>query len=349
MLHGELAPGFEGAREAFERCFTELGETGAAFAARIDGRPVVNLWGGRGFVRDSLVDVYSVTKPAACFCVLVLVDRGALRLDDTIALHWPAFAQAGKGQVIVRQALSHQAGLVALRDPRPPGLLFDWEGACAALAAEAPWWEPGTAHAEHALFYGHLCGELVRRTDGRSLGSFWREEVAGPWRLDFHIGLLEQERSRTLDLTGRIPSRGGELYRLATSNPPEMLDLAVVNGDEWRAAEIPAVNGHGTAQAVARFCAGPLAGGELDGVRLLSRETVTTMTAGERTARDLLLGEEVTWASASGSMQTATAWGVSAARSAWLTRRSAWPSHTSPVRWAITTGPRRWTPRCGGC
>jgi CubicO group peptidase (beta-lactamase class C family) len=295
VIHGEVAPGFEGVREAFERCFSELGETGAAYAAFADGRPVADLWGGEGFERDSLVHVYSVTKPMAAFCVLVLADRGVLGLDDTVARHWPEFAQAGKDRVTVRQLLSHQAGLVALRDPQPPELIVDWDRTCASLAAEAPWWEPGTAHAEHTVFYGHLCGELVRRVDGRSLGRFWREEVAVPWRLDFHIGLTRAVGARAVDLEGEVPAPESELDRLATANAPGVRDLAVVNGDAWRAAEIPAVNGHGTAAALARFFAGLAAGGELDGVRLVSPETVSAMSAGELTAYDLLLEEERTW------------------------------------------------------
>jgi len=295
VTEGSVAPGFEGVRDAFERCFSELGETGAGFTAFAGRRVVAQLWGGEGFGRDSLVHVYSCTKPLAAFCVLVLVDRGAVGLDDPVASVWPEFAQAGKEGVTVRQLLSHQAGLVALREPQPTELLFDWDLLCAALAAEAPFWEPGTGHGEHALFYGHLCGELVRRLDGRSPGTFWREEVAGPWSLDVHIGLSGPERSRAIDLVGEISPGGGELYDLATSNPPGARDLSIVNGEAWRAAEIPAINGHGTATALARFFAGLLAGGELEGVRLVAPSCVAAMTAGELTARDAVFGEEVTW------------------------------------------------------
>ena len=256
---------------------------------------MVDLWGGEGFERDSLVHVYSVTKPMAAFCVLVLADRGALGLEDPVARHWPEFAQAGKERISIRQLLSHQTGLVALRGPQPPELLLDWDDVCVRLAAEAPWWEPGTAHAEHALLYGHLCGELVRRVDGRSLGTFWREEVAGPWGLDFHIGLGAAELARTVDLTGEIPAPWSELHELATANAPGVRDLAVVNDDAWRAAEIPAVNGHGTATAVARFFAALVAGGQLEGTRLIAPELVATMSLGELTAYDRLLEEEMTW------------------------------------------------------
>jgi CubicO group peptidase (beta-lactamase class C family) len=297
VVHGEVAPGFEPVRDAFGRCFTELGETGASFAAMLGGRLVVDLWGGEGVERDSLINVYSVTKPMAACCVLVLVDRGALSLEDPVSRHWPEFAQSGKDDVTVRQLLSHQAGVVALREPQPTAALFDSPRICELLAAEAPWWEPGSAHGEHALFYGHLCGELVRRIDGRTLGTFWREEVAEPWGLDFAIGLRDHELARVVDLTGELTAAEDEsaLYARAVGNPPGLRDLAVVNGERWRAAEIPAVNGHGNAVAIARFYAGLLAGGELDGVRVLSAATVAALTAGEMTGPDLVFEHEVTW------------------------------------------------------
>src|SRR4051794_31828852 len=125
MIAGTVAPCFEGVRSAFERCFAELGETGAAFHGLVGGRTVADLWGGAGFGRDTLVHVYSVTKPAAAFCVLVLADRGRLGLDDRVAEHWPEFAAAGKQDVTVRQLLAHQAGLVALREPQPAEVLLD--------------------------------------------------------------------------------------------------------------------------------------------------------------------------------------------------------------------------------
>lgn len=279
-MHGEVAPGFEGVRAEFERCFAELGETGASFHALVGGRVVADLWGG--IERDSLVNVYSVTKPMAAFCVLVLADRGLLGLDDPVARFWPEFAAAGKENVTVRQLLSHQAGLPALRDDQPPELLFDWHRLCSLLAAEPPWWEPGSGkHAEHALFYGHLCGELVRRVDGRSLGTFWREEVARPWGIDFHIGLGEAELSRAVDLVGEHTPPGNDLYRRAVMNPPGARDLDVVNGTAWREAEIPAVNGHGNAAGVARFFS------MVPRDRLVSEPLLT--------AFDPVIDQEVTW------------------------------------------------------
>jgi CubicO group peptidase (beta-lactamase class C family) len=293
-IHGQVAPGLEPVHRAFLRNFTELGELGAAAAVELDGELVVDLWGGVGWERDTLVHTFSVTKALSAYCALILLDRGALELDAPVAAYWPGFARAGKERATVRHVLSHRAGLPAIRAPLGVEDLLDWERTIALLEAEPPEWEPGSALGEHALFYGHLVGELVRRTDGRSLGAFWREEVAAPWELDFHIGVPEGEQLRIADLLdpgGRWAAdslaAGGELYRRAIDNPPALVHVDVLNGAAWRAAEIPAVNGHGTARALARFY-GRLARGE---------ETPALAEALRPQAQglDLVLGEEATW------------------------------------------------------
>lgn len=309
MIQGTCAAGFEPVRAAFERCFDQLGETGAATCVYLDGRPVVDLWGGsaeivtgRAWAHDTLVHVYSVTKPFAALCLLLLVDRGVLDLDAPVATYWPEFAQAGKGAIPVRWLLTHQAGLVGIRAPQPREAIFDWERITALLAAEAPWWEPGTRHGEHAAFYGHLVGELVRRLSGHRLGRFLREQIAVPWGLDFHVGLTAAEQGRCATMTGIDAAwrsaRGavaGSLSARALDNPPALLHGEVVNSAAWRAAEVPAVNGHGTAQAVARFYGGLARGGELDGVRLLSAALVADATTPHATGDDVLLGRPVSW------------------------------------------------------
>jgi CubicO group peptidase (beta-lactamase class C family) len=196
----------------------------------------------------------------------------------------------------VRQVLSHQAGVVMLDQPLPTEAFYDWDGLCALLAAQRPLWPPGTAHGESALFYGHLVGELVRRVDGRSVGRFLAEEICGPAGLDFAFGLSPAQQARVVDLTGldeafRAGSAAGRppLYELAMANPPGALDGAVVNSASWRAAEIPAVNGHGTAAAVAGFYHA-LAAGSLLSPGMLA-ESVTPQCAGP----DKVFGEEAAW------------------------------------------------------
>jgi CubicO group peptidase (beta-lactamase class C family) len=267
---GTVEPGFEPVRAAFERVLAEAAGTGAAVAVWHDGTWVADLWGGRAdaagttaWDRDSIVMPYSVTKPFAAVCALLLVERGQLDLDARVSRYWPGFA----APATVRHVLAHQAGLVALEEPLPTAALFDWELICAELAATAPLWTPGTAHGESALFYGHLVGELVRRVDGRRFGEFLRAQVCGPLGLDFSVGLRPAEQRRCVEVTGldaafreRTAAGRPELYRRAVGNPPGIQDGAVVNSASLRAAEIPAVNGHGTARAVAGLYAALLSG-----------------------------------------------------------------------------------------
>ena len=290
---------FEPVREAFGQVVAGQAGTGAAVAAWWNGAWVVDLWGGwadaagaRPWRSDSLVQPYSVSKPFAAICALVLVDRGQLELDAPVQRWWPQF----KARADLRQLLSHQAGVVALDEPAPTEAFYDWDRLCSLLAAQEPAWEPGTAHGESALFYGHLVGELVRWAGGRGLGRFLREEVCGPLGLDFFFGLTAAEQARAVDLTGVAeyfsPQRAASmppLYRRATANPLGAWDPAVVNGSAWRAAEVPAINGHGTARGAAGLYAALLAG-KLVSPALL-REATTAQCAGV----DAVFGEHSAW------------------------------------------------------
>ena len=301
IVSGDVAAGYEGVRDAFERLFAEGRESGAAAAAVVGGRTVVDLWGGT-VGRDSLVHIYSVSKPLAAVCALWLVDRGMLELDTRVTDLWPEYGQGGKEDTTLRHVLSHQAGLLGWREPQPLEALLDLDRAAALLAAEPAWWPPGTAHGEHALLYGTLLGEIVRRADGRTLGALFRDEFARPWDLDVHFGLTPDEESRVAPLAdpdclwpAGLLDRRGEDYRLALDNPPALRHLDVVNSAAWRRAEVPAVNAHATARGIARFYAGLLGGGELDAVRVLSEEIVAAMTTPCASGRDRLLGEDVIW------------------------------------------------------
>ena len=295
-IGGTVDPRFGPVREAFASVVAAQRGTGAAVAAWCDGAWVVDLWGGTAdaagtvpWQRDSLVQPYSVTKPFAAMCALLLIDRGSLDLDAPVQAYWPEFA----APATVRHVLSHQAGIVALDEPVDTEVFYAWDRMCALLAAQQPQWPPGTAHGESALFYGHLVGELVRRVDGRSPGTFLRDEVCGPQALEFAVGLRPDELARAVDLTGlgTFGSAEGrtELYERAVGNPPGFLDPEVVNGVRWRTAEIPAVNGHGSARGVAGLYAALLDG------RLLSPELLREATTAQSRGVDAVFGHENAW------------------------------------------------------
>ncbi len=297
--HGTVDRGFEPVRLAFAEVLGAQRGTGAAAAAWHDGRWVADLWGGsadeprsRSWRADSIVQPYSVAKPFAAVCALRLVDRGRLDLDAPVQRYWPQFRAAAD----VRQVLSHQAGVVLLDEPTPTEAFYDWDRMCALLAAQEPAWPPGTAHGESALFYGHLVGELVRRVDGRTLGTFLREEVCGPLGLDFAVGLSPAEQARAVDLTGldeqfrrSNAADKPELYRRAIANPLGTLDPAVVNGRAWRAAEVPAINGHGTARGVAGLYAALLEG------KVLSAALLREATRPHCSGVDAVFGSDNAW------------------------------------------------------
>jgi CubicO group peptidase (beta-lactamase class C family) len=263
-IDGFVAPGYEPVREAF--MVDPRG--GSALAVLRDGEIVVDLREGwrdaartRPWDADTLVNVYSVGKPVIALAVMLLVRRGLITLGDPIARHWPSFQTSAS----VRQVLTHTAGLPLFPVPRPADAWADWDLLCADLAAAEPLWEPGTVAAEHALTYGHLLGELVRRVDGRPPSRFVAEEIAARWGLDLGFGLTDTSRCAELefdapDWPARMLGEPGSVHARAVSNPAGSRDLAVVNSELWRTASIPAVNLHATGMAIARFYASPLVG-----------------------------------------------------------------------------------------
>ena len=295
---GTVEPGLEPVRDAFLEVLATQPGTGASPAAWHDGRWVVDLYGGwadaahsRPWAADTLVMPYSVTKPFAAAAVLLLAERGVLDLDEPVQLWWPELRAA----TTLREVLAHRTGVVVLDAPAPEEAFYDWDLMCWLLAEQEPTWAPGTAQGESALFYGHLLGEVVRRADGRSLGRVLRDEVCGPLGLDFHVGLGDAELGRVADLTGfdeefrRRGEQQPELYRRAIANPPGARDQEVLNGDRWRRAEIPAVNGHGTARAVAGLYVA------LEEGRLLGPAMRDQLLTGRGEEPDLVIGDTREW------------------------------------------------------
>ncbi|MFJ9736859.1 serine hydrolase domain-containing protein [Streptomyces sp. NPDC101166] len=305
QVHGHCDERFAAVRAAFEENFRERDELGAAVSVIVDGTPVVDLWGGwadaartRAWERDTLVNVWSTSKGPTALCAHILADRGLLDLDAPVAAYWPEFAAAGKERVLVRHLLSHRAGLAGLREPHSLEELYDWELTVARLAATEPWWEPGTRSGYHALTYGFLVGEVVRRVSGLLPGAFLEREVTGPLGIDFTIGLPEKEAGRAAEMVHPRAATSSEQAAVfsqltpaalaALTNPLAGADEA--NSPRWRAAEVPAANGHGTARAVAALY-GVIAGrGSLAGRRVLSPEAAERVREGQGACRDLVLG-----------------------------------------------------------
>lgn len=294
----------ERVRDVFAANFAQQGEVGATVAVTVDGRPVVDLWAGhadaartRPWTRDTIVNIASTTKGVTAICALRLVDHGLLDLNAPVARYWPEFAQAGKAAMPVHYLLSHRAGLPAIEEPLPTEAFYDWDRMTRALAAQKPWWEPGTQHGYHAFTFGWLVGEVVRRITGKSLGTYWREEVAEPLGLDCHIGLAAKHDTRVaefipvapgqLDIGPEVLKAAGPMVEKALNNPPKT--VADMNTRAWRAAEIPAGNAHTNARALARVFGALACGGEMDGVRVLNAASVARARTEQASGPDAVL------------------------------------------------------------
>ncbi|TQM31013.1 serine hydrolase domain-containing protein [Nocardia bhagyanarayanae] len=285
-ISGYCADRFQGVRCELERQLDSGAELGASICVTVDGEPVVDLWGGHldedrtvPWRTDTLVNVFSISKTMTALCALLLVDRGELDVHQKVAHYWPEFAANGKGDIEIRHILAHTSGVSGWQPPIDLADIYDAEAAAARLAAQPPWWEPGSASGYHALNYGHLVGEVIRRVTGRSLGRFFAEELAGPLGADFHIGTGPEHRDRIASL---IPppavqfdmstlDQDSILVKTLTS---PLLDIAETASPGWQGAEIGAVNGHGNARSVARVQSVVSCGGSLDGRKLLSDKTL---------------------------------------------------------------------------
>jgi len=307
-IRGTVESGFEEVRNAFEANFTEHGEVGAGFCLYVDGRPVVDLTGGvadsggRPYDDTTLQMVFSTTKGATAICAHILAERGELDLSAPVTDYWPEFGAQGKEQIPVSWLLCHRSGVIDTDGPMTLEQALDWDTVTRALAASAPAWTPGTAHGYHAVTYGWLVGEVVRRVSGKGIGAFFRDEVAGPLGLDFWIGLPAEQEPRVaplipmggpdhlpmmmseegdghddapnglIDMLNMFLGEGNLAVKALTAPGGAMADEQVWNEPRLRAAEVPAANGITNAPSLARMYAALVS--EVDGHRLLSEDTV---------------------------------------------------------------------------
>jgi CubicO group peptidase (beta-lactamase class C family) len=304
---GYVEPGFEGVRDAFATNFEQHGEVGATYAFYVDGTQVVDLWGGERpdsgapYDGDTLQVLFSSTKGAAAACAHLLAQRGRLDLDAPVVRYWPEFGQAGKDHIPVRWLLSHQAGLPTIDAELSRAEALAWEPVIRALEEQKPYWEPGVAHGYHALTYGYLVGEVVRRVDGRGIGTFFHEEFAEPLGLEFWIGLPEEHEPRVAPMipmgAGGGPSiedmLGADslMVRALNLNGALTGDLAFnANQRDFRAADLPAANGVANARSLARLYAaliGGVDGGPSDA--LLDAEQIDIARALQTSGLDQVL------------------------------------------------------------
>jgi CubicO group peptidase (beta-lactamase class C family) len=305
-VDGHVDVRFGQVKDAFVENFVRHDELGGGVCVVVDGRVVCDLWGGhrdldgrRRWARDTLVDVFSVGKALLATAVARLVGQGALDLDAPVAAVWPEFAANGKDAVTLRQLVSHRAGVPAVRHRLAPGAMLAPSTMRAALAAEAPWWEPGTAHGYHVNTYGFLVGAVIERVVGRSVGAYLRDEVCAPIGADVHVGLAAPDLDRVAAFRWPMAPppeadpeglEGLALMRYNTYwNPSGLSGAGVVNTEAWRTAEHPSTNAHATARGVARLYASLVAGGRLDGYEVVDRAVLDAATTEASSGEDLVL------------------------------------------------------------
>jgi CubicO group peptidase (beta-lactamase class C family) len=298
-----VAPGFEPVQAAFEANLSSGLDLGAGFCAILDCEVVVDLVGGfadraqtRPWTHQTLVPVYSTTKPIAAMVLARLADQGKLDFDDPVAWLWPEFAAHGK-DVSIAEALSHQAGVPGFVDPIDPALWLDPPKLAERLAEQAPMWTPGTASGYHPLTYGYIAGELAARAGGRTLGTQLREDICAPLGIDFWIGTPASEHDRCAEM-----SRPCDMPRLGAVSPEKRVAFLTKwaapdrGGPAWRMAEIPSANGHGTARSVATLYGMFANQGRIGGQEIISPETMADLTKSRISGPDLVLPFVCDWA-----------------------------------------------------
>ena len=299
---GTCGERFEPVRAALAAQLASGEELGASIVVNIDGETVVDIWGGfrdeartTPWTRDTITNVWSTTKTVTNLAALMLADRGQLDVYAPVAQYWPEFAANGKQDIKVRHVLSHTAGVSGWEQPFSTQDMYDWDKSTSQLAAQAPWWEPGSASGYHALNQGHLVGEIIRRITGKSLKQFVAEEIAGPLGADFQIGAAERDWDRIADVVPPPPlpfdmdsiDPQSPAFKTMTGPVP---DASAANTAGWRHADMGACNGHGNARSVARILSALALDGQVDGVRLLGPETIGLIFDEQSRGVDLVLG-----------------------------------------------------------
>lgn len=315
-IEGFCDPHFNRLKNAFEQNFAGHNSTppelGAAVAVFAGGKPVASLWAGyadsaksKPWKEDSAVCVFSCTKAIVALCAHILVDRNQLDYDKPVSQYWPEFAQQEKSAITVRQLMSHQAGLSAIKKPLQPGKVFDWQTVTEALAGQHPLWKPGTAHGYHTLAFGHLVGELVQRVSGKSLNQFFQDEITDPLNNRFLMGFDATKTDNIADLA--MPSESSSMFDICqqalAADPadftnfaePQMLTPPIVNSSTWRGAIMPGAGGHTSAKSLATIYASIISDKPLQGRQLITKQRIAEMTEVQSLGMDKTLAMNTCW------------------------------------------------------
>ncbi|MGZ8363117.1 MAG: serine hydrolase domain-containing protein [Caulobacteraceae bacterium] len=303
-IHGLCPPQFDSVRNAFAANFDAGEEIGAGFAAAIDGEIVVDIWAGHAdrakqkpWTAETLAPVFSSSKGVNALVFARAAAEGRIDYRARVTDVWPEFAQAGKADITIEQALSHQAGLVGFTEPMDPALWFDWDAICARLAAEAPLWAPGTASGYHPMTWGYLAGEIYRRATGERLSQSLRRDFTEPFGLDLWMGLPPEHHHRVAEV--RKPTAAGKMGEITPVKRTAFLmpwsGLADRGSAEWRQAELPSTNVHATAPALAKLMAIAACDGELEGRRVIAAGGVAEAARARICGMDLILGRDLCW------------------------------------------------------
>ena len=299
---------FARVRDEFEKNFTERGDTGACFALTLEGEYVVDIWAGhqdkalkKPWQKDTIINVFSSTKTMTFLCALVLADRGLLNFEACVADYWPEFSAGNKAQIKVKHLMSHSSGLPGFSRGFTTSELCDWNFCCDDLANQSPWWEPGTQSGYHAITQGYLIGEVIRRITDKTIGQFFKSEVADLVGADFQIGVDPNDFPRIANLI-EAKETAPILEMDPDSIPGRVFagmedDLvAMTTSVEWKQAEIPAANGHGNARSIVRAQTALANSGSAFGVQLLSQEGCSKALESQTNGNDLVLGIPVNFA-----------------------------------------------------
>ena len=309
MIDGSSDPKFNKLRAAFEKNFHEELDIGSSLGVSLNGEVVVNLWGGykdkdlkSKWEENTIINVWSSTKNKASLCALLLFERGLLDFDAPVSDYWPEFSKNGKEKILVKNIMSHSSGLSGWEESINYKDYYDWNKLCSLLAQQKPFWEPGSKVGYHSISVGFLIGEIVRRITGKTIGKFFKDEIAKPLKSDFHIGLDNENFDRVAEIFMPGDPSTEDLFDDMDESSPAyktmangILRASVANEENWRKAEIPAAGGHGNGKSIAE-CMGLIANnGESNGVRLLSEKSLSKIFNEQIMGHDLVLDRLVRW------------------------------------------------------